>query len=129
MKKLDPTVIKETLYVLGFSLIFSVLMQVVFVLAGHWNFTVFLGNILGVAASVGNFFLMGVTIQNALGKEEKDARNLMKLSQSMRLVMLFIIALIGYLVPVFNIIAVVIPYLFPRVGIMIRSFAIRDKGE
>ena len=129
MKKLDPTVKKETLYISGFALILSVLMQVVFVLVGKWDFTVLFGNFLGIVAAVGNFLLMGITIQKALAKEEKDARNLIKLSQTLRLIMLFIIALIGYLVPVFNTIAVVIPYLFPRIGVMIRSFAIKDKGE
>lgn len=129
MKKLDPTVKKETLYISGFTLIFSVLMQVVFVLVGKWDFTVLFGNFLGIVAAVGNFLLMGITIQKALEKEEKDARNLIKLSQTLRLIMLFVIALIGYLVPVFNTIAVVIPYLFPRIGVMIRSFAIKDKGE
>ncbi len=129
MKKLDPTVKKETLYISGFTLILSVLMQVVFVLVGKWDFTVLFGNFLGIVAAVGNFLLMGITIQNALNKEEKDARNFMKLSQTLRMVMLFAIALVGYLVPVFNTIAVVIPYLFPRIGVMIRSFAIKDKGE
>ncbi|MBE7057449.1 MAG: hypothetical protein E7388_08445 [Ruminococcaceae bacterium] len=129
MKKVDPTVIKETLYVLGFSLIMSALMQIVFLLVGRWDFTVLFGNLLGIVASVGNFFLMGLTIQSALEKEEKDAKNQMKLSQSMRLLMLFVIAVVGYMVPVFNTIAVVVPYLFPRVCVMIRTFVIKDKGE
>ena len=128
MKKLDPTVIKETLYVLGYSLIFSGIMQIAFIVTDHWNYTVILGNILGVVAAVGNFLLMGITIQNAVEKEEKDARSLMKVSQSMRMVMLFVVALIAYLVPVFNVLAAVIPYLFPRVAVMIRSFTLNNKG-
>ncbi len=129
MKKIDSTVIKETLYVLGFSFIMSAIMQVVFLLVGHWDWTVLFGNLLGIVASVGNFFLMGLTIQSALEKEEKEAKNRMKVSQSLRLLMLLIVAVVGYMVPVFNTIAVVVPYLFPRVCVMIRSFVIKDKGE
>ncbi len=63
---------------------------------------------------------MGLTVQSALGKEEKEAKDLVKLSQSGRLFLLFGIAAIGCLVPVFNAVATVIPYLFPRIAVMLR---------
>lgn len=129
MKKLDPVVVKETKYILYFTLIFSVLMQAVFLIIGHWDETVIFGNILGIVASVGNFLLMGITVQKALVKEEKDATNLVKLSQYLRLLMLFGIAMIGYFLPFINTAAVVIPYLFPRIAIMIRSLTLKGKGE
>lgn len=129
MKKLDPVVVKETKYILYFTLIFSVLMQAVFLIVGHWDETVIFGNILGIVASVGNFLLMGITVQKALVKEEKDATNLVKLSQYLRLLMLFGIAMIGYFLPFINTAAVVIPYLFPRIAIMIRSLTLKGKGE
>ena len=129
MKKLDPVVVKETKYILYFTLIFSVLMQAVFLIIGHWDETVIFGNILGIVASVGNFLLMGITVQKALVKEKKDATNLVKLSQYLRLLMLFGIAMIGYFLPFINTAAVVIPYLFPRIAIMIRSLTLKDKGE
>ncbi len=120
MKKIDATVLKETAYIFAFTLIFSVLMQAIFLIVGKWNYTVLLGNLLGASAAVGNFLLMGITVQNALGKEEKDAKNLMKLSQMLRLLMLFVIAMIGYLVPVFSTVAVIIPYIFPRIAVALR---------
>lgn len=120
MKKIDSTVLRETRYIAAFVLIFSLLMQSVFLIAGLWNYKVLLGNILGFAAAVGNFLLMGITIQSAVEKEEKDAKNLIKLSQSMRLLMMFGIALIGYLIPVFDTVAVIIPYLFPRIAIALK---------
>ncbi len=122
MKKIDPTVLKETAYITVFTIIFSVLMQAVFLVLQKWDYTVLLGNLLGIVAVVSNFLLMGITVQNAVLKEEKDAKNLMKLSQTGRLFMMFVFALIGYLVPVFNAIAVVIPFLFPRIAIMFRPF-------
>ena len=122
MKKIDPTVLKETAYITIFTAIFSMLMQSVFLIIQKWDYTVLLGNLLGIVAVALNFFLMGLTVQNAVVKEEKDAKNLMKLSQTGRLFMMFVFALIGYLVPVFNAIAVVIPFLFPRIAIMLRPF-------
>ena len=120
MKKIDSTVLLETRYIAAFVLILSVLMQSVFLISGFWDIKVLLGNILGFIAAVGNFLLMGITVQSAVLKEEKDAKNLMKVSQSLRLLMMFLVALIGYLVPVFNTIAVILPFLFPRIAIALR---------
>ena len=127
MKRIDKTVKKETLYIAAFVVIFSVLMQSVFLIIGKWDFEVLFGNVLGAAAAVGNFFLMGLTVQASLEKEEKEAKNIIKLSQSARLFLLFGVALAGYLIPVFNIIAVVIPFLFPRIAVMLRPLADKIK--
>ena len=127
MKRIDSTVLKETAFIAGFTFVLSLLMQSVFLILGKWDYTVLLGNILGFLAAVGNFLLLGITVQNAVLKEEKDAKYLMKLSQTARLFLMFIIALIGYLVPIFNIIAVIIPYLFPRIAIAVRP-AFNKKG-
>ena len=127
MKKIDPTIKKETLYIAAFVIIFSVLMQSVFLIIGKWDVEVLYGNILGAVAAVGNFFLMGLTVQASLEKEEKEAKNIIKLSQSARLFLLFGVALAGYLIPVFNIIAVVIPFLFPRIAVMLRPLADKIK--
>lgn len=129
MKKLDRTVLKETAFIAAFTLIFSAIMQSVFLIIGKWDYTVLLGNLLGIVAAVGNFLLMGITVQNALGKEEKDAKNLMKFSQSMRLLLLFVFALAGYLIPVFNTVAVIVPFLFPRIAVTIRGLFIKKNNS
>jgi hypothetical protein len=117
MKKIDPTIIKETSYIGTVAFLFNIVMQSVFLIIGKWDYTVLLGGMLGFIASVGNFFLMGLSVQSAVSKDEKDAKNTMKLSQSMRLLFLFVIAVIAYVVPVFDVIAVIIPYIFPRLAI------------
>lgn len=129
MKRLDPTVARETVYIAVFTALCSVLMQAVFLVIGRWNVTVLLGNILGACAAVGNFLLMGITVQSALGKDEKDAKGIMKLSQSLRLLMLFVIAMVGYLLPVFHTVAVILPYLFPRFAIALRPFLMKDRSN
>ncbi|MBQ2676805.1 MAG: hypothetical protein IJF54_05350 [Clostridia bacterium] len=120
MKKIDATVLKETAYIAAFTVILSALMQSVFLIIGKWDYTVLLGNTMGIIAAAGNFLLMGITVQSALGKEQKQAADIMKLSQTLRMLLLFVIALIGYLVPVFNVIAVIIPYIFPRIAVALR---------
>ncbi len=128
MKKIDPTVKKETLFVALLTVVLSVLMQAVFLVIGKWDYTVLLGNLLGAAAAIANFLIMGLTVQAALGKEQKDAKNMMKLSQMLRMFMLFAVALIGYLVPVFKLVAVVVPFIFPRIAVALRAISIKKQG-
>lgn len=118
--KIDPAVKKETLYIAVWVLIFSALMQAVFLLVGHWDYTVLCGNVLGGGVAVLNFFLMGLGVQKAVTQDEKAARNTVRLSQTGRLMMLLGFAIVGLVVPVFHTVAVLVPLLFPRVAIALR---------
>jgi len=120
LNRIDPTIKRETAYIALCVLIMSMLMQSVFLIISAWDWTVLWGNLLGGFAAVLNFFLMGLTIQKALGKDKKDAASLMKASQSLRMVMLLAFAAVGALAPCFNLIAVVVPLVFPRIGIFFR---------
>ena len=127
MKKIDPTVKKETVFVASVTLIFSLLMQSVFLIIGKWDYTVLLGNVLGGLAAVANFLIMGISVQSALDKEKKDVQNIMKVSQMLRMLMLFVVAVIGYLVPVFNLLPVVISFIFPRIAVAFRAVSIKKQ--
>lgn len=120
MPRLDPTVRKETVYIALWTLIFSVLMQAVFLVIGKWDYTVLLGNLLGGGAATLNFLLMGITVQNAVGKEPQEAKNLVRASQMYRMFGLILVAVVGFVVPIFSVWGVVIPLLFPRIAIAIR---------
>jgi len=126
MGNIDKVVIKETKYIAVITIILSALMQSVFLVIGKWTYKCLLGNVLGAFAAVLNFLLMGITVQKAVVKEEKEAKNLMKASQSLRLFMMLLFALVGYLVPAFNLLAVIIPYLFPRIAIVLRPLFIKE---
>ena len=128
MKKVDSTIIKETVFVALVTLVLSALMQSVFLIIGKWDYTVLLGNLLGGVTAVLNFFLMGLTIQSALSIDVKDAKSRMKLSQMLRNLLMFVTAIIGYVVPVFNLIAVIIPYLFPRIAVGMRAISIKKQN-
>ena len=118
MIKIDDAVRKETKYIAFWVLVFSAVMQLAFFFSDHWDFTVLWGNLLTGVAVVVNFFLMGLTIQKALEKEEKDARNFMKLSQTYRF--LFLVAVVAIGAALFSLWAAIIPVFFPRVAILIR---------
>ena len=127
MKKIDAAVKKETLYILLWVLIFSALMQAVFLIIGKWDYRVLLGNLLSGSASVLNFFFMGLTVQKAVTKDEKGAKATMKLSQLYRFLFIIIITVIGILVPCFNNWTVVIPIFFPRIAILLNPLFNRVK--
>ena len=122
MKKIDITVIKETKYIAVWVFLLSVLMQAVFLVIGKWEYTVLLGNILSGVSTVVNFLLMGITVQNALSKDEKDAKNTMKVSQAYRFLFLVVVVVLGVTLPCFNTWAVIIPIFFPRIAIFFRPF-------
>lgn len=119
-QKIDPIVRKETAYIAVWTLIFSLIMQAVFLIIDRWDYTVLLGNLLGGIATIINFFLLGITVQRAVLKEEKEAKQAMKISNTLRTFLLFIIALIGVLLPCFNTWTTLIPLFFSRFAVMLR---------
>lgn len=120
MKKIDPTIIKETLYVLVCVVILSAVMQSVFLIIHKWDYTVLLGNLLTGFAVTLNFFLMGLGVQKSLGKEEKEAKKVIRLSQIYRYLLLIVVLVIGVVFSCFNNWTVFIPVIFPRIAIAIR---------
>ena len=126
-KNVDKVVLKETRFIAIFVLLGSLLMQAVYLVISQWDYTVLLGNLLGAAVAVGNFFLMGLTVQKCLEMSPDDAKKRMKLSQQGRLLMMLVICMIGAAVPCCNTIAVLIPLLFPRVGVTVRGLTLKDK--
>ena len=117
MKQIDRSVLDTTRYILVWEAVLSLLMQAVFLISGFWDYRVLLGNLLSGTASVLNFFFMGLTVQNAVQKEEKAAKAYMSASQTARMFALFLVMMIGVLAPCFQILAVLIPFLFPRIAI------------
>ena len=127
--KIDPTVRKETLYIGVAVLILSALMEAAFLIIGKWDYTVLLGNLLSGCAAVLNFFLMGITVQNVVGREEKEIVSRVRLSQVLRYLMLFAVAILGLLLPCFNLFSVLIPLFFPRIAASFRPLFLRQKDK
>lgn len=126
MKKVDATVYRETRYILAWVLVLSALLQAVFLVLGRWDITVLAGNALSDGVAVLNFFLMGLTVQKALEKDEKDAKTAMKLSQTYR--MLFLVVAVAVGASLLNLWASIIPLFFPRIAISFRPLFDRKQG-
>ncbi|MBQ6884781.1 MAG: hypothetical protein IJN56_03485 [Clostridia bacterium] len=126
--KIDKTVIKETKYIASFVIIFSVLMQAVFLIISKWDYTVLLGNLWGIIIAVGNFFVMGLFVQKAVTQDAKDARQTVRASQSLRMVAIFVLAAVGLIIfkQTPTRVAIVLPLVFPRIAIMLRPIIYRN---
>jgi len=127
--KVDKTVLKETKYIGAVTVILSALLQAVFLLIHKWDYTVLLGNLLGALAAVGNFFLMGLTVQRAVKLDEAEAKKLMRSSQTLRNFGLFVIGMLGVLLSVFNTVTVLVPLFFPRFAILLKPFVDKNYKE
>ncbi len=125
-KNVDATVLKSTRYIIVVVLICSLLMQAVFLMIGQWDYTVVLGNLLGAATAIFNFFLMAVTVQRSLEMAPDDASKRVKSSHSLRMLMQLVICVIGGVVPCFNIFAVVIPLVFPSIGAKLSGVLMKE---
>ena len=119
-KQIDAVILKETKYIALWVVIFSALMQAVFLMVGYWDYTVLLGNLISAAVVVLNFFLMCLSVQRSLAKEPKDAKLSMKVSQLYRYLLVAVVAILGAVLPCFDMWATIIPLFFPRIAIALR---------
>lgn len=120
MQTIDKVVLKETKYITAWVLILSAVMQAVFLVIGKWDYTVLLGNVLGGVVVVLNFLGMGITVQSAVQKEEKEAKQAMKVSNAVRMLGMFVALVLGIVLDVFNTWTVIIPLFFPRLIVTVR---------
>lgn len=129
MKKVNETVLRETIYILAWVIILSAVTELIFLLIGKWNITVLWGNLLSAVAAVSNFFFMGLTVQSAVNFDEKKAAGYMKISQTLRMALLFVAAAVGVLLDCFNTITALIPLFFPRIAIAFRPLFFKKKNN
>ena len=123
MKKTDPTVKKETVWLGLWVLTGCVLMHGVFLMIGRWSLSVLWGSLLGALGAVGNFYLLGRTVQSAVDRGQDRARTLLKLSQTYRLLALLVLVVVGVVLPCFQTVAVILPLFFPRLAFFIRGLS------
>lgn len=122
MTKLDPVTKKMASYVAAWVLAGCMLTQGVCLVAGWWNLPALLGSLLGGVTAVGNFLLMCRMVHKAVTQTEKQAKNTIKLSQGLRLMMQGLILVLAAAVPVFNIWTAAIPLLIPRIAVTVREW-------
>lgn len=125
--KPQEAVIRETKHIAIGTLILSAAMLAVFALAGRFEMMVLLGALYGCALAVGNFFLLGLTVQkvaeSASGGDDPDQVKLAKLrmrrSYTLRLLAEAGLLILGISVFKLNWIACFCPLVFPRIIILV----------
>lgn len=116
--KISRAVLKETGHIALGVFLGSAVMVGVFALLKRFDYTVVLGALLGSVFSILNFLLMGLTVQKAMDDPER-AKLLVQRSYSRRLLMMAVVMIVGFAAPCFHVVAVVIPFLLPRVTIFV----------
>ena len=129
MKKLDPTVKKETAYAALWVLVLSLLMEAVFLLLRQWSPAVLGGNAVGAAVAVGNYLLIGITVARAVGSPADRVAMRVRASMTGRLLGSAAICALAVGLLHTNVYATVIPLLFPRIGIAFRPMVDRKRGR
>lgn len=127
--KIQPAVKKETAYIAAGTGIGTLLMFI-----GFWllhmaapeyvplDYKVFLTGILGAAVAVGNFFMMGLTVQRVTSAEnDQQAYNAMKASYRYRTLGQLLWVVLALVVPCFNGAAGIIPLFIPNICIKLRE--------
>ena len=129
MAKLDPTVKKETAYAAVWVFALSLLMEAVFLLIRKWTPAVLTGNLIGGAAAVGNYLLLGVTVAKAVSGPADRAALKIRSSMTGRLLGQAAICSLAVGLMHTNVYATLLPLLFPRIGIAFRPMIDRKRGK
>lgn len=136
--KLQKAVVNETRTIAIGSAIGTVIMLIVFAAIGKFDYTVILGALLGLAAAVGNFFMMALMVQKATetevpGETEDERagriRRMVKLSYTQRKLFQAAVVIVSMIVAHFNWIATVIELVFPTVTIYLRQLLINKRAS
>ncbi|SFC22353.1 ATP synthase subunit I [Butyrivibrio sp. YAB3001] len=142
MAKLQDAVKKETINiavgtgigVLVMFLVFFVLHMVIpedapFNLGVPFDYKVILGGIGGFLVAVGNFFWMALTVQKVASIEDEErARKTMGVSYRYRTMLQFVWGILAIVVPVFNLVAGIVPLFLPSFTIKLRGILSAGKG-
>lgn len=134
MKHLSDDIKREISFITAWVVIFSAVMQGVFLILhffgiAKWDYTAVLGNLLGAFFSVLNFVFLGFAVEAAVNKEEKQAQISIRVSRVLRNLMIGAVVIVGIYAPIFNVWTVALPFLFPKIGIIIRSKVMNKKNN
>ena len=125
--KLSSVVAENVKKIAVLNLILTAIENVVFRMLSAWNAGVLWGSLLGYILSVVNFLWLGVSVQNAVEREQKQAQIYMQSTYMARTVMVAAVFAISIISPVFNWIAVLPPVFFTRISIIIINFISKEE--
>lgn len=115
--KPQKVVKRETLRIATGTIILTIVMLLVYLVLGQLRWQVVASVVLSGSWAVLNFFIMGLTVQKAAADQTR-AKNLMQFSYSLRMLGSALVMIMGFTVPIFEPIPVVVPLIFPRLTIL-----------
>ncbi len=125
----DAAVRRELLWVTAWTAGLTLLMHLVFLALGRWDLPVLWGSLLGAGTAVGNFWLLCRMVERAVGRDEKEAKNVVRASQSLRLLMQGAVLVLAFLLrDVFNPLAAALPLFFPQLAVFLRPLWKKGMG-
>ena len=87
------------------------------------------GALLGAAAAIGNFYYLCRSVQRAAAADEMTARLVMRSSYSRRMLITVATMAVGFVAPWFHWLATLIPFLLPRLTILVMQLTGRYKPD
>jgi len=100
--------------------VLSTIMIAGFAVFGHFDMSVLCGTILGTSVTLFNYFLLALSVSHVVNKhDEKNAKLFMNISYVLRIIFIAIAVATAINSPFFNAIAVILPFIFERIVIMI----------
>ena len=100
--------------------VLSSIMLAGFAVFGRFDMPVLYGAVLGTAVTLLNYFLLALSVSHVVNKhDEKNAKLFMNISYLLRIILIAIAVATAIKFPFFNAIAVILPFIFERIVIMI----------
>lgn len=125
--KLEPAVKKETFHITVGVLSMCAVMLLVYFVLGKFSLTVLWSALLSSALAILNFFLMCLSKQHEVNLPPVNAKKFSVLSYNVRMLVMIGVIIAAYLALDFNLPALLIPLIFPRITILIMTFTILKK--
>lgn len=126
---LQPAVKKETVHIACGVCILGAVTLAVFSLLGRFGLPVVWGLLLGGAVAVLNFLFLGLTVQKAAEGRPDQSPSVIRLSYSVRTLLLGVYIFFALRCPWVNSAAAVLALFFPRITIAAMNFSGYGKGR
>lgn len=117
MVNFDPVVVKEAKRVCGCNLLLTSVENVVYAVIRKWSVPVLLGSLFGWLVTCISFLWLGLSIQGAVMKDQKEARLKMQQSYIGRNVLMALAVVAAIKLPFLDWVAMIIPLFFTRISI------------
>lgn len=112
--------LKKEFYKLSIGvIIMSIIMVTIFAAFGKFDYKVVTGAALGTLVTIANYLFLAFSIEKISRNDDvNNGKSIMTFSYFMRLAVIAVTIIVAIKLPIFNYIAVALPFLFPRVVIV-----------